>query len=135
MISIGRMCVKIAGRDAGKKCIIIDILEGPFVLIDGETRRKRCNISHLELLEEKVEIKKNASHEEIKEIFAKKGITITDTKPKQKTVRPKKLRRSKLAQEVKTETAKKPAAKTAEKKTKAKKATAEKPKKTVKKEE
>ena len=131
MISIGRICVKIAGRDAGKRCVIVDILDGPFVLIDGETRRRKCNIMHLEPLEQKIEIKKGASHEEIKDIFTKMGITVLETKPKAKTVRPRKLRRSKLAKEtVKTET------KPAEKKTKTvKKETTEKPKKTVKKEE
>ena len=136
MISIGRICVKIAGRDAGKRCVIVDILDGPFVLIDGETRRKRCNIMHLEPLEQKIDIKKGASHEEIKDIFTKMGITARDTKPKAKTTRPHKLRRSKLAKDVKTETAKpaekKTATKTVKKETTEK---TEKPKKTVKKEE
>lgn len=135
MISIGRICVKIAGRDAGKRCVIVDILDGPFVLIDGETRRRKCNIMHLEPLEQKVDIKKGASHEEIKDLFTKMGLTALETKPKAKTVRPRHLRRSKLAKEtVKTE--KKPEAKTAEKKTaKTASKTEAKPKKTVKKEE
>ncbi len=136
MISIGRICVKIAGRDAGKRCVIVDILEGPFVLIDGETRRRKCNILHLEPLEQKIDIKKNASHEEIKDIFTKMGITVLETKPKAKTTRPRKLRRSKLAKDVKTETAKpaekKTATKTVKKETVSK--TEAKPKKTVKKE-
>lgn len=135
MISIGRICVKIAGRDAGKRCVIVDILDGPFVLIDGETRRRKCNIMHLEPLEQKIDIKKGASHEEVKDIFTKMGITVLETKPKAKTVRPRKLRRSKLA---KTETATKTETKPAEKKTKTAKTaskTEAEPKKTVKKEE
>jgi len=43
----GRICVKTAGRDAGLKCVIVDVLDDKFVLIDGETRRRKCNILHL----------------------------------------------------------------------------------------
>jgi large subunit ribosomal protein L14e len=63
MIEIGRLCVKTAGRDAGLKCIIVDILDDKFVLIDGETRRRKCNILHLEPLKDVIKIKKNASHD------------------------------------------------------------------------
>ncbi|MBI4146492.1 50S ribosomal protein L14e [Candidatus Woesearchaeota archaeon] len=65
MIEIGRVCVKIAGRDAGKKCVIIDILDEKNVLIDGETRRKKCNIAHLEMLPQTLEVTKGASHETV----------------------------------------------------------------------
>ena len=27
MFDIGRVCMKIAGRDAGKKCVIIDVVD------------------------------------------------------------------------------------------------------------
>ena len=47
MIEIGRLCVKIAGRDAGKKCVVVDVVNDNTVLIDGETRRRNCNIKHL----------------------------------------------------------------------------------------
>ena len=57
MIEIGRLCIKTAGRDAGLKCIIVDILDDKFVLIDGETRRRKCNILHLEPLKDVVKIK------------------------------------------------------------------------------
>ncbi|MAG08197.1 50S ribosomal protein L14e, partial [Candidatus Woesearchaeota archaeon] len=45
---IGRLVVKTAGRDAGKKALIVDSLDKSHVLIDGETRRRKCNIAHLE---------------------------------------------------------------------------------------
>ena len=64
-IEIGRLAVKTAGRDAGSKCVIVDILDDKFVLIDGETRRRKCNILHIEMLNQKIEIKKNASHDEV----------------------------------------------------------------------
>jgi len=94
MIEIGRLCVKIAGRDAGLKCVIVDILDSNLVLIDGETRRRKSNILHLEPLKEKVKIKKNASHEEIKKVLESLGIQVRETKPKQKTERPRKKRKT-----------------------------------------
>ncbi len=65
MVDIGRVCVKIAGRDAGKKCIVVDVLGKEMVMIDGETRRRKCNLAHIEPLDKKVDIKKGASHEEV----------------------------------------------------------------------
>ncbi|RLG55185.1 MAG: 50S ribosomal protein L14e, partial [Candidatus Hydrothermarchaeota archaeon] len=48
-IEIGRVCVKTAGREAGKRCVIVDIIDKNFVLVDGpEVQRRRCNIKHLE---------------------------------------------------------------------------------------
>lgn len=83
VIELGRLCVKTAGRDAGKKCIVIDIVDKSFVVIDGETRRKRCNILHLEPLSQKLEVKKGAAHEEVKDVFKKLGIELKDKKPKE----------------------------------------------------
>ncbi|MBN4049211.1 50S ribosomal protein L14e [archaeon AH-315-M20] len=94
VIEIGRMVMKIAGRDAGKKAIIIDTLDNKFVLIDGETRRRKCNILHLEPLKEVIKIKKNASHEDVKKEFDKLGLKARETKPKQKTERPRKKRKT-----------------------------------------
>jgi len=94
MIEVGRLCLKIAGRDAGLKCVIVDILDDKFVLIDGETRRRKCNILHVEPLKDTIEIKKNASHEDIKKEFEKLGLKSRETKPKQKTERPRKKRKT-----------------------------------------
>ena len=95
MIEIGRLCVKTAGRDAGLKCVIVDILDNRFVLVDGETRRRKCNILHLEPLKDSIKIKKNASHEDIKKEFEKLGLKARETKPKQKTEKPVKQKKSK----------------------------------------
>jgi large subunit ribosomal protein L14e len=92
MIQIGRICMKIAGRDAGLRCVVVDILDDKYVLIDGETRRRKCNLMHLEPLGETLEIKKNSSHEDVKKGFEKLGFNIRETKPKEKKERPKKQR-------------------------------------------
>ena len=94
MIEIGRLCVKLAGRDAGLKCVVVDILDDKFVLIDGETRRRKCNILHIEPLKDTIKIKKNASHETVKKEFEKLGLKVWETKPKQKTERPRKKRKT-----------------------------------------
>lgn len=94
MIEIGRLCVKIAGRDAGKKALIIDILEDKYVLIDGETRRRKCNVLHIEPLSQKVDIKKNASHDEVAKALKEFGIGARQTNPKPKTQRPRAKRKT-----------------------------------------
>ena len=88
MIEIGRLCLKIAGRDAGKKCLIVDILDHKFVLIDGETRRRKCNVLHLEPMNQSIKIEKNASHEDVAKALKEIGIDVMQTKPKPKTQKP-----------------------------------------------
>jgi len=102
MIETGRLCVKTAGRDAGKTCVVVDMITDKFVLIDGEVRRRRCNINHLEPLKQKIEIKKGASHEDVVSAFKKLGIVIRPKKPKKKIAKIEPLKAEK-AKEVKEE--------------------------------
>lgn len=83
-VDIGRVCVKIAGREAGRYCVIVEALDKNFVLIDGQVRRKKCNINHLEPLEQTVEIKKGASHADVVKALEKLNIAVTATKPRTK---------------------------------------------------
>ena len=94
MIEIGRIVVKIAGRDAGKKAVIIDILDDKYVLIDGETRRRKCNVLHIEPLNQTIKIEKNASHEDVSKALKEIGVEARVTKPKSKTQKPRKKRKS-----------------------------------------
>ena len=69
-IEIGRLCVKQKGRETGMKCVIVDIVDKSFVLITGPkkvsgVKRRRVNINHLQPLEEKIDISRGASDEEI----------------------------------------------------------------------
>lgn len=116
-IEVGRLCLKLAGRDAGKKAVIVDILENNYVLIDGEVRRRKCNILHLEPLKEVIKIKKGASRNDVKAEFKKLGIELRDTKPKEKKERPKKLPKKKeeVEKKAKKETKKKEEVKKADK--------------------
>ena len=124
MIEVGRMCVKIAGRDAGLKCVIVEVLDKNFVMIDGQTRRRKCNVLHLEPLDKTIDIKPKASHDEIAEEFSKLQIEVKDRKSKKAAERPRKVRKKKekpakpeaLAKKVEKEEKPKKAAKKAEKK-------------------
>jgi large subunit ribosomal protein L14e len=77
-IDIGRICVKLSGREAGGKCVIVDVVDKSFVLITGPkkvtgVRRRRVNISHVEPLQDKIEIKRGASDEEVSEALKAAG--------------------------------------------------------------
>lgn len=75
MIEVGRVCVKTAGREAGKRVVVVDVLDENFVLIAGVgVRRRRCNIAHLEPLEQKLELAKGAADEEVKRAFEAAGL-------------------------------------------------------------
>lgn len=69
-IEVGRICVKQLGRESGKKCVIIDVMDKSFVLITGPkkvtgVRRRRANINHLEPLQVKIDVTRGASDEEV----------------------------------------------------------------------
>ncbi len=95
MIEVGRLCVKLAGRDAGLKCVVVEVLDKTFVMVDGQTRRRKCNIIHLEPLDEVIKIKSKASHEDVVSEFKKLKIEVAERKPKTSAERPRKIRKKK----------------------------------------
>ncbi len=98
MVNVGQVAMKIAGRDAGQLCVVVDVIDSKQVLIDGAVRRRKCNIKHLELLGKDVKIKKGASGDEVRKALAQLGFNIRevkDTKKKEKKAKPTKLRKTK----------------------------------------
>lgn len=95
MIEVGRLCVKIAGRDAGKKCVVVDLIDDNYVMIDGETRRRKCNVKHLEPLKEVIKIKKGADRAVVASEFKRLGIELAEKKSKKAGERPTKQRKAK----------------------------------------
>ena len=93
MFEVGRICVKIAGRDANEKCVVVEVIDKNYVMIDGATRRRKCNVDHLEPLNQKIDIKKGATHEEVKKAFEKLGFEVRDTKPKNVAAKPVQARK------------------------------------------
>ena len=79
VLEVGRVCLKIAGREAGKYCVVLKKIDDSFVLITGPklltgVKRRKCNIDHLEPTEHKLEIKEDISEEEVLEAFDKSGL-------------------------------------------------------------
>jgi len=73
-VEVGRICVKITGREAGRKCVIIDIIDENFAFITGPRKvtgikRRRVNVNHIEPIKEKIEIKRGATDEEIIQVL------------------------------------------------------------------
>ncbi len=97
MIEVGRLIVKIAGRDAGLKGVIVEILDKGYILVDGQVRRRKCNILHVEPLDKVIKIPKKANHEEIVMALKAEGIEVKGKKEKEKEKRdkPKKQRKKK----------------------------------------
>ena len=75
---VGRICVKLSGREAGRKCVVVDLTDKSFVLITGPkevtgVKRRRVNINHIEPLQDSIEIQRGASDEEVKEALKSAG--------------------------------------------------------------
>ncbi|MCD6278729.1 MAG: 50S ribosomal protein L14e [Desulfurococcales archaeon] len=69
-IEVGRICVKLRGREAGRKCVVVDIIDDKFVLITGPrqltgVKRRRVNINHIEPTDMKVDIDKGAGDDDV----------------------------------------------------------------------
>lgn len=73
---IGRVCVKTMGREAGKYCVIVDVIDKNYLLIDGlKVKRKRVNYNHIEPTSDMVEIKKGAAHPDVEAAIKKADLT------------------------------------------------------------
>ncbi len=78
-IEVGRVCIKQFGRESGKKCVIIDVMDKSFVLVTGPkkvtgVRRRRTNINHIEPTQVKLELTRGASDEEITSVLEAAGM-------------------------------------------------------------
>ncbi len=76
MLSLGRLCVKTCGRDAMQFCVIVEEIDEKYVLIDGNTRRKKVNKAHIEPLNKVFDIKKGSDTKTILELFEKEEIQV-----------------------------------------------------------
>ena len=117
MYEVGTVCVKIAGRDAGKKCVIVEEAKDGFVMIEGETRRRKCNVRHLEMLKQDVKVKSGASHAEVMKALGLEEKEVKSRKPAAKpsahanrTKKEKPAKKAKAPKAVKAEKAAKPKA-------------------------
>jgi len=77
-IEVGRVCVKIAGREAGRKCVVLDVIDKNFALVTGPPKvtgikRRRVNVNHIEPTEMKIDIKRGATDEEVTQALTTVG--------------------------------------------------------------
>jgi len=87
-LEVGRVCLKIAGREAGKYAVVIKPAgkgkgkdEKSFVLVTGPklltgVKRRKCNIDHLKATEYKLELAENATDEQVIAGYEKAGLII-----------------------------------------------------------
>jgi len=69
-MTLGRICVKTRGRDKGKKCIIVSVIDDNYILVTGPksltgVRRRKVNVSHLRPLEKNIKIRRNSTDETV----------------------------------------------------------------------
>ncbi len=79
-IEVGRICVKQVGREQGQKCVVIDVMDKSFILVTGPkkltgVKRRRVNLNHVSPLEDKIEVKRGASDEEVTQALDAAGKT------------------------------------------------------------
>lgn len=82
LFEVGRLCLKIAGRDAGRKAVVVEVIDRTFVLVDGEVRRKKVNIKHLEPWAQILKLPSGASPEKVREEFVQQGWKVWGSKKK-----------------------------------------------------
>lgn len=88
-MEVGQVCVKLAGREAGKKCVVVDVIDKNYVLVSGpEVKRRRCNIRHLEPLEQKLKVERGTSDEDIRRAL---GWAKPEVRPEGKEKPPEKV--------------------------------------------
>jgi large subunit ribosomal protein L14e len=86
VLEIGRVCLKIAGREAGKYAVVVKPAgkskdEKSFVFVTGPrlltgVKRRKCNIDHLKATEYKLEIAEDAPDEQVITAYEKAGLII-----------------------------------------------------------
>ena len=86
VLEIGRVCLKIAGREAGKYATVIKPTgkskeEKSFVFVTGPSlltgvKRRKCNIDHLKATEYKLELAENATDEQVIAAYEKAGLIV-----------------------------------------------------------
>jgi large subunit ribosomal protein L14e len=104
MFEIGRVVKKTVGRESGKIGVVVEVIDKNTVLIDGEVKRRKCNINHLMPLSQKLELEKGASTEHIRKLLEhhkiiehKKEVKHIARKERKKGIKPKKQHKSKTA--------------------------------------
>lgn len=86
VLEVGRVCMKIAGREAGKYCVVLKPAgktksEKSFVFVTGPrlltgVKRRKSNIDHLKATEYKLEVSEGAADEAVLGAYEKAGLIV-----------------------------------------------------------
>jgi large subunit ribosomal protein L14e len=79
-IEVGKICVKVTGREAGRKCVIVDVIDKNFVLVTGPlevtgVKRRRVNVGHIEPTKDGIDIDRGANDEDVAKALESSGKT------------------------------------------------------------
>ncbi len=79
MIEVGRVCMKTAGREMGRYCVVLKKVSDSFVMVTGPrlltgVKRRKCNIEHLQPTSYMLEVKDEAPDEDVLASFDKAGL-------------------------------------------------------------
>lgn len=79
VFDIGRVVVIIRGRRAGRKAVVVDIIDENFVLVTGPkeltgVKRRRMNVDHLIPLSIRLPIERGADDKTVLEVIKKQGL-------------------------------------------------------------
>jgi large subunit ribosomal protein L14e len=63
---VGRVCVKLRGREKGSECVVVDVIDRNYVVVAGpDVKRRRVNMHHLRPLDREVDIGRDATDEDV----------------------------------------------------------------------
>ena len=93
VFEIGRLCVKTAGRDAMQYCVVIEQIDSTSVLVDGNTRRKKVNMTHLEPLNKVLDVKKGADTKAVLAAFEAAEIEVKKSVEKKAKVQKEQVKK------------------------------------------
>jgi len=73
------VCIKTAGREAGRKCVVVKLLDENFVVVTGPkeltgVKRRRVNVKHLVPLNIKIDIEEDADDKKVIEALKETSI-------------------------------------------------------------
>jgi large subunit ribosomal protein L14e len=80
LYDVGRICVKVMGRETGSHCVIVELKDDNYVVITGPknisgVRRRSCNVRHLEPSETVLPISAGAKDDAVEKALAEAGLT------------------------------------------------------------
>ncbi|MCQ4350325.1 MAG: 50S ribosomal protein L14e [Sulfolobales archaeon] len=72
VIEVGRIVVKTRGREAGRKAVVVEIVDNNFVIVTGPksvtgVKRRKVNINHVEPTDKKIDIPKGADDKTVED--------------------------------------------------------------------